>query len=125
MKTITDIKPQTNNSKRVSVYLDGNFYCGLDLITATKNRLKIGQKITETELVKIQREGELQKAYDYSLNYITKSVKTEKQIANKLRLKGYLEEIISEVVLKLKSYNFINDDDYAKRYINTYKDIKR
>ena len=41
MKKITDIKEQAKNKKRVSIYLDGEFYCGLDLVTAVKNRLKI------------------------------------------------------------------------------------
>ena len=39
MKTITDIKPQTKNNKRVSIYLDGAYYCGMELFTVMKYRL--------------------------------------------------------------------------------------
>ena len=124
MKIITDIKPQIKDKKRVSIFLDGNYFCGLDLITVCKNRLKIGQKISENDLIEIQKEGEFQKAFDYSLNYISKSVKTEKQVKDKLILKGYLQEIIDGVIEKLKGYNFIDDNDYCKKYINTYKDKK-
>ena len=42
MKTITALKEQSKNKKRVNVYLDGQFYIGLDLLTVMKLRLKEG-----------------------------------------------------------------------------------
>ena len=124
MKKITDIKEQLKNKKRVSVYLDGEFYCGLDLITALKYRLKVGEFIDENRLVKIQYEAELQACFDRALNFISSSVKTQKQIQDKLKKLGYLDEIIENVIEKLKSYGYIDDSDYAKRFTNTYKSTK-
>lgn len=124
MKKITDIKEQLKNKKRVSVYLDGEFYCGLDLITALKYRLKVGEFIDESRLVKIQFEAELQACFDRALNFISASVKTQKQIQDKLKKLGYLDEIIEKVIEKLKSYGYVCDSDYAKRFTNTYKSTK-
>lgn len=124
MKKITDIKEQLKNKKRVSVYLDGEFYCGLDLITALKYRLKVGEFIDESRLVKIQYEAELQACFDRALNFISASVKTQKQIQDKLKKLGYLDEIIEKVIDKLKSYGYIDDSDYARRFTNTYKSTK-
>ena len=80
MKTITDLKTQVKNKKRVSVYLDGAYYCGFDIATVLKNRLKVGMEIDEKILVDIQRESELQACFDSALNYISTSVKTEKEV---------------------------------------------
>ena len=121
---ITDLKPQVKNSKRVSVYLDGNYYCGLDLITVIKERLKVGDTITKERLVEIQRESEAQACMDVALRALSKSVKTEKDIVKKLLSKGFLEEIAIETVEKLKGYGYINDQDYSNRYAETYKNRK-
>ena len=124
MKKITDIREQLKNKKRVSVYLDGEFYCGLDLISALKYRLKVGEFIDESRLVKIQYEAELQACFDRALNFISASVKTQKQIQDKLKKLGYLDEIIEKVIEKLKSYGYVSDSDYARRFTNTYKSTK-
>ena len=121
MKTITDIKPQVKNKGRVSLYLDGLYYCGLDLATTVKFRLKVGQEIEETTIVEIQRNSELQSCFDSALNFITATIKTEKEIVDKLVKKGYLLEIANETVEKLKNYGYIDDFDYANRYVETYK----
>lgn len=124
MKTITELKPQAKNNKRVSVYLNGAYYCGLDLLTVMQARLKVGQEIDENTLVEIQRSSEAQACFDSALNFISKSVKTEREIKDKLIKKGYLEEIVLETLEKLKSYNFVNDKDYINRYVSTYKNNK-
>ena len=54
MKKITDIKPQVKNPTRCNIYLDNAFYCGLELETIMKNRLKIGTEIAEERLNEIQ-----------------------------------------------------------------------
>ncbi|MBO5926598.1 MAG: RecX family transcriptional regulator [Clostridia bacterium] len=124
MKTITDLKPQIKNGKRVSVYLNGSYYCGLDIITVMKNRIKVGDEIEESKLVEIQREAEAGACFESALKYISKSVKTEKQVKIKLLEKGYLEEIVLETLEKLKDYKFIDDKDYSERYVSTYKNNK-
>lgn len=124
MKTITELKTQAKNAKRVNVYLDGQYYCGLDLQTVVKNRLKVGLSLEESEIIDIQRESEFSACYNSALNLISKSVKTEKEVSDKLIKKGYLKEIVEEVIEKVKSYGFIDDKNYAERYLSTYKNVK-
>ena len=124
MKKITDIKEQAKNKKRVSIYLDGEFYCGLDLVTAVKNRLKVGEFIQEETLVQIQCDSEMQACFDKALTFISSAVRTEKQIKDRLIKYGYLEEIVVKAIEKLKSYGYVDDEDYAKRYASTYKGVK-
>lgn len=121
MKTITEIKAQVKNAKRVSIYLDGTYYCGLDLLTTVKYRLKQGMQITEQELIEIQYEAEYRSALDCALTSVSKTYKTEKQVKDNLLKKGYLEEIVLKVIEKLKEYGYVNDLDYARRYVNSVK----
>lgn len=124
MKKITDIKEQLKNKKRVSVYLDGEYYCGLDLVTALKYRLKVGEFIEEERLVEIQYTSEMQACFDKALTFISSSVKTEKQIKDKLKKLGYLDEIIDSTLEKLKGYGYVDDGDFARRFTTTYKGVK-
>lgn len=124
MKTITDIKEQAKNKKRVNVYLDGVYYCGLDLVTAVKYRLKKGMQIKESDIVEMQRTSEMQACFDSALNYLSLSIKTTKQVRDNLLKKGYLSEVVDETVLKLNEYGYLNDLEYAKRYVESYKNSK-
>ena len=47
MKTVTKIKIQNSDKNRVNLYLDGKFFCGLELETVVKNGIKVGTIITE------------------------------------------------------------------------------
>lgn len=124
MKTITQLKVQVKNKKRVSVYLDGAYYCGLDLEVALLNRLKEGALIDEKTLLNIQMESELNSAFNKALKYLEKSVKTEKSIRQKLVSYGYLDDVVNAVIDKLKGYNFVDDKNYAERYVSTYSKNK-
>ena len=124
MKVITDLTPQAKNPKRLNLYLDGSYYCGLDVLTAAKYRLKVGASVEESEIVAIQREAEYRKAFDYALKVLSNSMKTEKEVKDKLSARGYLDEIVTEVIAKVKEYGFISDSEYAKKYAAAYANKK-
>ena len=121
---VTDIKPQAKNSKRVNLYLDGKFYCSLELFTVMKHRVKIGNDYTANEIIDIQIAEEEGVCLNYALNLLSKSVKTEKEIIAKLKKRGYVSEIIDNVIFKLKDYGYVNDEEFAEKYINSYSKNK-
>lgn len=124
MKKITDIKPQVKNPTRCNIYLDNVFYCGLELETIMKSRLKIGTEITEERLNEIQTESESLRALDKALNFISLSKKTKKEVEDYLKKKGYLGGTIETVISKMSAYKFINDEEYAKDYVKSYSKKK-
>lgn len=119
MNEITAITPQAKDKRRCNIYLDGRFCCGLTLEAAVKNRLKVGQIVTEERLAEIQLESEKSTAFDKALNHISATRKTEKQVRTYLAGKGYLPAVVDHVVEKLYSYNFLNDGEYAEAYIES------
>ena len=53
---------------------------------------------------------------------ITNYSKTEKQLRDKLKQgKKYTDETIEETIKFLKKHNFINDEDFARRFIELHK----
>lgn len=119
MNEITSITPQTKDKRRCNIYVDGRFCCGLTLEATVKNRLKVGQIVTEEALAEIQLESEKNTAFDKALTHLSATRKTEKQIRSYLTGKGYLSAVIDHVVEKLRGYNFLNDGEYAEAYVES------
>lgn len=117
MNEITAILPQVKDKTRCNIYLDGRFCCGLTLETVVKNRLKVGRIVTENELAQMQLESEKSTAFDKALTHLSATRKTEKQMRSYLASKGYLPAVAEYVLEKLRSYNFVNDGEYADAYV--------
>lgn len=121
MKTITKIKVQNSDKNRVNLYLDDKFFCGLDLETAVKNKLKVGVMITEEKLANIQMESEKQVAYTKALKLISTRYKTQREIEKYLYEKGYVPATVYYVIQKLNEYHYIDDERYIQSYIHSHK----
>lgn len=116
MKTITALKAQEKNKKRVSVFLDGEFYCGLGLFTVMQNRLKVGDNVDEKRLSEIAEEDGYSSALDLSLGYIAKAMHTKMQVILYLKKKGYDNKVIARVIDKLIEYGYVDDALYAQKF---------
>ena len=116
MNEITAITPQVKDKTRCNIYVDGRFCCGLTLETVVKNRLKVGQIVSQEQLEEMQLESEKHTALDKALHFLSATRKTEREIRNYLTKKGYLPAVIEYVIEKLREYGFINDGEYAEAY---------
>ncbi len=116
---ITAITPQVKDKTRCNIEIDGRFYCGMTLETVMKRRLKAGMAVTEEELSRIQLESEKMTALDKALNYISLSMKTERQIRDFLKKKGYLPDVCAYVTEKMRSYGYLDDTAYAVSYVES------
>lgn len=116
MAVITGITPQVKDKTRCNIEVDGRFYCGMKLETVMQNRLKAGLTVSLEELSRIQLESEKTTALDKALTHITASMKTEREIRDYLKKKGYLADVCDYVVEKMKGYGFLDDGQYARAY---------
>lgn len=121
MKTITEITTQKRDAKRCNIYLDGEFFCGMQLYTVMKNRLKTGMQISEQQLNGIVMESEKETASQLAFNYVSRGMHTEKQVRDYLARKEFFPEIIDEIVNKLKGYGYVNDQNFATNYVSQNK----
>ncbi len=117
---VTKIEIQKNNDDRVNIYLDDRFYCGMSLEIVMKQNLKVGSDIDTAKLDNLILDDEKYKATEKAVKYISNNLKTTKQIKDYLKKKNYSEITINYVLEKLKEYEYINDENYAKSFILTY-----
>ena len=119
MPKITAITAQEKRKDRCNIYLDGEFYAGVSLETVMKFRLKAGSETDEARLKEILTDAENSEATEKALSYISKTVKTKRQVKEYLLKKGYSESACYHAIDKLKEYGYIDDCEYARRYIDS------
>ena len=119
MSKITAITAQEKRKDRCNIYLDGEFFAGVSLETVMKFRLKAGAETDETQLKEILTAAEHSEATEKALSYISKTVKTKRQVKEHLLKKGYSESACYHAIDKLKEYGYIDDCEYARRYIDS------
>lgn len=116
---ITDITAQKRNKNRVNVYIDGDFACGLDAVTAVSARLKIGDEISVEALKDIAETSEVNSAFERAVGYLSSVPRAKREIARYLGDKGYDKDVISKVIERLEFYHYIDDRAYAQTYIRS------
>lgn len=118
---ITEIKPQAKNKGRVSVYADGEFLCGLEKLTVLECRLHVGDEVDPERLREAVAGSEATAAFEKAASYLGARPRTEKEIHTYLSGKGYSPETVERVIGRLFEYRYLDDAEYCRIYIDTYR----
>lgn len=119
MGKITDIAVQRRNKSRVSVFIDDEFVCGLDAVTAVAARIKIGDEITAEELKSVVHASEVNSAFERAVTYLSHAPRAQGEIRKYLRDKGYEPDIVSAAIERLELYHYVDDYAYAQSYVKS------
>lgn len=114
---ITKIEVQKRNKNRVNIYVNEDFLFACSAEIVYNYGLKTGEKIDIDKIKNIIEEDNYIKCKNDALHSIEKSYKTEKQIIEKLLIKGYEKSTIDKAILFLKEYNFLDDNKYIDMYV--------
>lgn len=117
MAKITKIEVQKKNKERVNLFLDEEYAFSLSMELVYKEGLKKNQEIDAKKLELLAEEESIIRCKNSALKTIERTFKTEKEVIEKLKEKGYDENAINKSIEFLKQYNFLNDFNYAKAYI--------
>lgn len=115
--TITKIEAQKNKKERVNVYINDeySFSCSMELVY--RYNLEKGINIDLDYIKEVVKEDNYIYCKESALRTIEKTLKTEKEVINKLEKKGFEKSTIDKTMIFLRNYNFVDDNKYAKCYI--------
>ena len=88
MLKITAINVQEKKKDRCNIFVDGEFYVALSLEIVMNYRLKAGQEIDKKALDDIVFEGQKSDALKLAINYVSKALKTKKQVSISIGIKA-------------------------------------
>lgn len=117
MNKITNVEVQKKNKNRVNVYIDEEFAFSCDAEIVYKYGIKKNNEVNAKQLMEIMEEENFVKCKNSALRIIERTYKTEKEITDKLREKGYDEKSINRTIDFMEEYNLLNDKKYTDMYI--------
>lgn len=110
-------KYSKGKSNQYKVTIDDIEYALYDDVII-KFGLLLKKDIDASELKDIIKYNDELDSYYLSIKYITKKLRSEKEIYEYLKKKEISENIIQNTIIKLRENKFLNDDLYLKAYIN-------
>ena len=121
---ITKIETQIRRQGRYSVFIDGKFAFGLSELGLIDSGLRLGQELGEAEVHKLKNQAEIDKAYNLALGMLARRPRSKWEMREYLRRKGYDQPIIEEILNKLSVKGFIDDEDFARRWVESRRMLK-
>jgi regulatory protein len=121
-RKITALQAQKRNPQRVSVYLDGEFAFGLARITAAW--LSVGQLIDEVKIRELQAADEEEVAYQKALHFLSYRPRSENEVRGNLRKHNFSDEVILDVIDRLRRSHLVNDLEFARSWVENRSDFR-
>lgn len=122
MAVITKLSAQ-KRAGRVNLFLDDRFHCGLADETVVLARLKVGQAITDEELSRLVLKSEEKSAFEKCARKLGTRMYAKAELAKFLKEKGFLQEVIFNVLKKLQEYGYVNDADFVKKFAESKRTL--
>lgn len=116
---ITKIEVQKHNKDRFNLYINGNFYAGIDAATYVYFNLRKDLILSDEDLRSIGEYDGYRVAINNALNYLSYKKRTESEVRSYLAGDEVHSEVIDRVIQYCKDNKYIDHDDYAKSYMNT------
>ncbi|WP_129044625.1 recombination regulator RecX [Companilactobacillus metriopterae] len=118
MAKVTLIQAQKQKG-RYNVFIDNKFAFGVSENTLIDFRLAKNLELDDNQIEEIKNRENINKAYGDAVNYLSYQLRTEFELKKYLKEKEYDLDTIDEVLERLRSLHYVDDDNYAKTYIHS------
>ncbi|MGN0406188.1 MAG: regulatory protein RecX [Bariatricus sp.] len=119
---ITEIEPVTKTKFRL--YMDGEYVCMLYKTDLKSFGIEKDSEITDETWRRLKEEVLLKRAKLRAMHLLTDMARTEEQLRQKLRQNGYPEDVAEAAIEYVKSFGYINDENYVRNFIESRKGKK-
>ena len=104
-------------SNKYKIYFDNESLIVYEDVILKYNLL-YKKDIDNDLLIEINKENYKSSIYDVSIKYISVRMRSKKEIEQYLKKKKYDQKDIEETIKRLQSQDLLNDEKFAKSYIN-------
>lgn len=120
---ITSIQTQVKQTGRYSVFVEGNYAFSLSADALLEARLTQGQDVTEADIERYKRLSSEDKAYNLTLAYVARRMRSEGELADYFRRKQYAPELSAEIMERLRRIGFVDDAAFARRWVESRRNL--
>jgi regulatory protein len=121
---ITDIKQQERLKGRYSIYADGRYVFSFSESALLEQKLHIGQELSPEDVKRYKKLSADDKAYGLALAYVARRQRSEWELTDYFKRKGYDEALGEQILEKLRGFGFVNDKAFAESWVANRRALK-
>jgi regulatory protein len=121
---ITAIKQQVKLQGRYSIFVDEKYSFSLSEGALLDQKLYIGQELDQEQVATYKKLSADDKAYNLTLAYVARRQRSEWELQDYFRRKGYDEEVGNQIMEKLRRLDFVNDIRFARSWVDNRRLLK-
>ena len=114
MRKITALRSGKGRGKRINVFLDGKFAFSLGTEVTVKEGLQVGQALSSNQVEMLTRSDHFQRCLNTATHYLSYRPRSESEIRERLRRRGFDGDCIEAVVTRLKEQGLVDDVAFAE-----------
>ena len=132
---VTKIEQQKRSKERYSIYVDDQFFIGVDEAVLVQAGIYKGMTLTQTEADQLRALEADHKVYNRAIDYLSYGLRTIKEMRDHLSQPSRQQEregitevdpdLIEAVINKLQEQGYLNDLVYAQSYVRTQANLNR
>jgi regulatory protein len=115
--TVTRISPQQATAERMNIFLDDRFAFSMSLRALTEHPVSVGDHLSQTDVTRLRAVDEPDRAVFTALNLLAHRGRSERELRQRLRLKGYTSEAIDEAIRRVVDWGYLNDGRFAESWV--------
>jgi regulatory protein len=115
---ITDVQTQRKRAERRSIFINGEFAFGISEESYVRYALFRGREVTQAFLDEVRQAEEHYQARQSALRFLQRRMRSVQEIERKLAEKDFPPETIAATLEFLRQYGMIDDDAFARAYVN-------
>lgn len=113
---ITDIRKMRDDSSRVTVFVDGAEAFTVSEELAKNMDLAVGRELAPAATEVLEADDERSAAREAALRLLAVRARSEGELRDRLRRKGYGEELTATVVTSLSEVGLVDDEAFARAW---------
>lgn len=121
---ITAIKTQVKREGRYSIFVDGKYAFSLSAEGLLDSGFVVGQELSRVELTEAKQQSQTDKAYNLTLACVARRMRSEGELHDYFRRKGYSDDFAKTVLPKLKRQGLVDDAEFARRWVENRRLLK-
>ncbi len=109
---------------KIHISVDGEYSFTVDEAYFMSLGLYNGKEIDEDELAELRETVNVRRAYNYAVSLLARRDHSEKELLDKLRVKGYKDGAV-KAVEKLKTGGYVDDERFARLFTRELQTLKK
>ena len=114
MSKITALRIGKGQRNRVNTFLDNRFFCKLEKDVVLKEGLQVGQELTPSQIEALTKSNDFYSCFNAAIHYLGYRPRSEFEIKERLLRRGFGNETVESVIVKLKEQGLVDDVAFAQ-----------